>query len=296
MFDFVRYKNLFLGFSCTLIIGFCALFAYNYFAIGKTFTYSIDFEGGTQFLLKFSSPVKSTEVISILEKNGFTGVEAREFSKDEIIVRVKEFEKNTQQFGEKITGLIKAQIKNNDVQVLQSDAIGAGVGNELRTKSTKAVAIALILMLMYIAFRFWSFGFALGAVVALAHDAIIILGFFLLFKLEISVNVIGAILAILGYSINDTIVIFSRIRDNIKLMPGSSIGQIVNVSLNQTLRRTLLTSFSTLLTVSAMLIFGGPALRDMSIALFIGIIFGTYSSIYIASPVMMSFYKQKKAA
>lgn len=292
-FNFVKYRYLFLGFSLSLIFAFFSLYVYKYVTTGHTFNYSIDFEGGTQFLMKFDSPVKTSEVISILEKNGFSGVTAREFGTNDIIVRVKAYEKNTEQLGQRIIGLIKAQIPNNNVQILQSDAIGSGVGQEMRTKSTKAVVIALILMLAYIAFRFWSFGFAFGAVAALAHDAIIILGFFLLFKLEISVNVIGAILAILGYSVNDTIVIFARIRDNIKLMPGAKIGDIVNKSVNQTLTRTLLTSFSTLLTVLAMFFFGGEALRDMSIALLIGIVFGTYSSIYMASPIMMFFYKDK---
>lgn len=296
MFDFVKYRYYFLAFSLSLIVAFVGLFAYKYISTGKTFNYSIDFQGGTQFMLKFDMPVKSSDVISAFEKNGFTGVNIREFANNELVVRVKEYIKDTQQEGLKVVSFLKSKFPDNKAEILQTDAIGAGIGNEMRTKSTTAVIIALILMLLYIAFRFWSFGFAFGAVAALAHDAIIILGFFLLFKMEISVNVIAAILTILGYSVNDTIVIFSKIRENLKSMHGSPITEIVNVSLNQTLRRTLLTSFATLLTVLSLFIFGGETLRDMSYALIIGIIFGTYSSIYIASTIMMMFYKDKRTA
>ncbi len=154
--------------------------------------------------------------------------------------------------------------------------------------------LGLILMLMYIAWRFWSFAYASGAIVALFHDAIVILLFFLLFDKEISMNVIGAIMAVLGYSVNDTIVIFSRIRENLKSMRGVSTDQVVNISLNQTLRRTILTSASTGLVVMALILLGGEALRDLSLALFIGIVFGTYSSIYIASPVMLLLYNKEQ--
>ena len=124
------------------------------------------------------------------------------------------------------------------------------------------------------------------------HDAFVILAFFLFFDKEISIDVIGAIAAVLGYSINDTIIIFTRIRDNLAKGSSASLATIVDESINQTLRRTLLTSFATLLGVVSMLIFGGSALHDISLALFIGIIYGTYSSIFIASPVMMWFYKK----
>ena len=135
----------------------------------------------------------------------------------------------------------------------------------------------------------------MGAVAALFHDAVVMLAMFLFFDREISTNVICAILAVLGYSINDTIVIFSRIRENLKSMRGTPLRDIINASLNHTLKRTLLTSISTGLPVGVMLIFGGEALFDISFALLIGIVFGTYSSIYIASPIMMLLYKTKES-
>jgi preprotein translocase subunit SecF len=186
------------------------------------------------------------------------------------------------------------QLPGYQVTIEQSDAVGSGVGESLRMKSFYAVLIALIAMLIYIAFTFWSWAYAIGAIVALFHDASVILLLFALFDFEISVNVIGAILAVLGYSINDTIVIFSQIRENRGTMGGSSLYDIVNVSLNQTLRRTILTSVSTAIPVSIMYFFGGEALKDFSFALLVGIIFGTYSSIYIASPIMMLLTPQAK--
>ena len=149
-------------------------------------------------------------------------------------------------------------------------------------------------MLLYTGWRFWSPAYGIGVLVSLFHDAFVILAFFMLFNYEISANVVAAILAILGYSINDTIVIFSRIRENIKKLPNVSMDDIVNLSINETLRRTLLTSIATAFVVLSLLIFGGNALRGLSIALLIGIIFGTYSSIAIASPVMLLLYGEKR--
>jgi preprotein translocase SecF subunit len=157
-----------------------------------------------------------------------------------------------------------------------------------------AFLFVLIAMLGYIWLRFWSVAFAVGAVVSLIHDAVVIVAAFLLLDREVSSNLIFAVLTMLGYSINDTIIIFARIREHLRTMPGRPIEEIVTLSINQTLRRTILTSFATSLTVLAMLLLGGEALRDLSIALMIGIVFGTYSSIYIASPVMIMLYRGTK--
>jgi len=294
MINFLKYRYFFLSVSVSIIIAIFGLFIYKIKTQGQAFNYSVDFQGGTQVLLKFEKPVKSSEVLSILEKGGFTGASAREFEKDEVLIRVKEYESNVKVLADKIIGQIKVDIPDNNVSILQSDAIGPGIGAELRWKSISSVLFALLFMLLYIAFRFWSFAYALGSVAALLHDAVMMLGVFMVFRLEISASVIAAILAVLGYSINDTIVIFSRIRSNMKAMRGAPVVDVVNTSLNQTLKRTLLTSFSTLLTVGAMFFIGGEALKDFSLALMIGIFFGTYSSIYIAAPVMMMLYKEKE--
>lgn len=297
MIDFVRYWLVAASVSLLLILGFLGYAVYKKQITGEIFRYSVDFTGGAQILLKFSKPVSSLALQSILDQHGWEGAVLREFGENEILIRIKvdDVVKELGTIAERMQQVIQSAMPDVEVKILQSESVGPGVGETLRGKSIRAVVIALIAMLIYIALRFWSFGFALGAVIALFHDALLVLATFLFLNREISINVIGAILAVLGYSINDTIVIFSQIRDNFKTMSHESLNKIVNVSINQTLRRTLLTSFSTGLTVAAMLILGGEALRDFSLALLVGIIVGTYSSIYIASPIMMLFYRGSKA-
>jgi len=289
MINFLKYRYVCLIMSLAVMASIFGIFVYKVSSKGQAFNYSVEFMGGTQVLLKFQKPVSSSKILSILEKKGFPEASTREFAQDEVMIRVKDSKAKPNN----VIEAIKEGLPENAPSLLQSDTIGPGIGSELQKKSTWAVLMALILMLFYVALRFWSFGFALGSVAALFHDAIMMLGFFMIFNIEISVSVIGAILAVLGYSINDTIVIFSRIRSNMKAMNGSSMVDIVNTSLNQTLKRTLLTSFSTLLTVGAMFLLGGEALRSFSLALIVGVFFGTYSSIYIASPIMMMLHKKK---
>ena len=194
----------------------------------------------------------------------------------------------------RVKTVVQDQMPGNTITIRESEAVGPGVGSALRWKSFMALLVAILAMLAYIAWRFWSVAFAGGAVVALLHDVLImIVAFLLLFNREISVNFMAALLMVLGYSINDTIVIFSRIREKLTTMSDASLYDIVNSSLNQTLRRTLLTSISTALVLLSMLLFGGEALSDFAFALLIGVVFGTYSSIYIASPVMMLLHSKK---
>lgn len=288
MIDFLRYKYVCALFS--LIIFITTIGAYFY---RGGFNYSVDFTGGTQVLLKFTNSVGVEEVKEVLKHQGYKGVDVREFSKNELLIRVQEFISDIKGVAEKIRSTLQQKFVNNDITILQTDSVGAGIGSNLRADSIKAIIIALLLMLVYIGFRF-KFAFALGAVVALFHDAIVILAFFLITNKEISIDVIGAILTILGYSVNDTIVIFNQIRQNLKKMKDVSLDKIVNISINQTLRRTILTSFATTLVVASLIAVGGESLRSLSLALLIGIVFGTYSSIYMASPVMLLFYKKSE--
>jgi len=293
MINFLKYRWMCGLFSISFLIASLGVYIYKWQTRGYTFVYSVDFTGGTQVLLKFEKPVSVCHLKDILEKNGWKNPITREFSApEEVLIRVSEYSNDSKGLAERMRGAIQAEIPDNQAVILQSEAVGPGVGQSLRWNFFLAVLIALIAILIYIAVRFWSFSFAVGAIVALVHDPMAILGIFLMFDREISINVIGVILAVIGYSINDTIVIFSRIRDNLHKMKGSSLNEIVNVSINKTLRRSVLTSFATALTVLSMLFFGGEALRDFSLALLVGIVFGTYSSIYIASPVMMLLYKE----
>lgn len=295
MIDFLKYRGICAIFSALIFSTFIGTYIYKVRTEGQAFTYSVDFTGGTQILFRFNKPVTDNQLKDILEKAGWPGAIMRDFSSTEILVRVKEFSSDVVGLSLKMKEAIQQALPDNEISILSTDSVGSGVGAILRWKSMRAVIIALILMLAYIWLRFWSISYGVGAIVALFHDAMVILLCFMLLDKEISINLIAAMLATLGYSVNDTIVIFTKIRNNIKTMRNKSIQEIINISINETLRRTILTSVSTALVVLSLIVLGGEALRDLSLALLIGIIFGTYSSIYIASPVMLLLYKEKKA-
>lgn len=286
MINFLKYRNL----NLALSISFIAISAVAWYMRG--INYSIDFEGGTQILLEFQKPVKSEELKSILAAKGYAGAITRDFSPTEILVRVKEFIGDEQGAAERLREVLEQGLPGNEVIIKSKDSVGPAAGAAMRTKAIYAVLIGLLLMLLYIMVRF-EFSFAIGAVLSLFHDALTIVGAFILMGKEISPNVIIAVLTILGYSINDTIVIFNRIRENMKKMGKEALSTIVNTSINQTLTRTILTSFATLLSVVSFLVLGGESLHDLALALFIGILVGTYSSIYVASPIMMMLHKHK---
>lgn len=251
------------------------------------FRYSVDFTGGTQVLLKMNKPFGSEKIKDALKAGGWDDPVIREFDKGEIAVRVKEFVNDSEGLSQRIKQQLERNLPAEKIEILEANAVGPGVGTALRWNSMLAVLLGLFLMLIYIALRFWSISYGMGAVIAIFHDALAILALFAITQREISPNVICAILATLGYSINDTIVIFARVRENFAKMRGASPEVIVNTSINQTLRRTLLTSLSTGLVVGALFVFGGETLRNLSLALLVGIVVGTYSSVYIASPIML---------
>lgn len=293
MVNFLRYRWLAAAFSVVIFSTFIGTYVYKYITNkGTTFNYNVEFTGGIQILFGFNKPVTGEQIIRILETKGWPGSITREFSPLEHLVRVKKETDDVKDEATRIKSALQEGLKDTSVTIKQTDSLSGGMGQKLRKNSLLAIAISLILMLLYIALRFWSFAFAGGAVVSLFHDAIVILAVFLVFDKEISINVIGAILAVLGYSINDTIVIFARIRENVVRLPNHSMEDVINISINETLRRTLLTTFATSLVVVALLLFGGEVLKDLSLALLIGIVFGIYSTIYIATPVVLWLYRK----
>jgi len=293
MIDFLRYRYFGWAFFALTITAFVGGYLYKLNTRGYTFVYSVDFTGGTQVVLDFSKPTDGSAVISILEKNGIAGATTRNFSgTNKVLVRATQFENDSAGLATRIKDVLQKDLTDTTVTIEQVDSVGGSVGESLRWKSLQALLAGLLLMLMYIAVRFWSWGFAIGSVVSLFHDALVVLTVFLLLDIEISINVIGAILAVLGYSINDTIIIFSRIRENMVRLSDKSLEELVNISTNETLRRTLLTSFATTLVVISLVLFGGEVLRGLSLVLLIGFVFGTYSSIFVASPVMLLFSKR----
>lgn len=293
MIDFLKYRYVCAFLTCVLCLSFIGGIVYKRSERGSAFIYSVDFTGGTQVLAHLSQPTSAQEVSGILERSGFEGTSLRELGSGDLIIRVKNFENTADGIGQTLKRTIETALPSVEVEIKQVDSVGAGVGASLRINSLYAVSVALLFMLLYIWYRFRSLSFGVGSVVSLFHDVLVILSFVLWFDYEVSLNIITAVLFILGYSINDTIVIFARIRENIARMRGSSVYDVINLSINETLRRTILTSFSTSLVVIALLLFGGEALRALSIPLILGMVFGTYSSIFIASPVMLALYRKE---
>ena len=256
------------------------------------FRYSVDFTGGTDIRMRFEKP-ENTAAIQKAIYDEWKGTVYNILDANEIIIRIQDTPETTDNLDAKIQATVDAVSHDNPGTILQKNSLSSAVGDTLRYSSLKAIILALLLMLLYIAFRF-QFAFAFGAVIALFHDAITVLAVFLLINREISIDVVAALLAVLGYSINDTIVIFAQIKKNLKAMQGRSLADIVDTSINQTMRRTILTSASTALVVGSMFIFGGESIRSLSLAILLGIVFGTFSSIFIASSIMMYFYKEEK--
>jgi preprotein translocase subunit SecF len=271
----------------------------------------IDFTGGTLVEVSYSSSVNTEEVRTNLRRSGLDGVVVQYFgtSRDVLIRLPADPEVDAAESSSLIISSLRepygetlAQSSENDsqrcvfqdgttgdctVQMRRVEFVGPQVGGELTEKGGLAMLYALLGILAYVAWRF-EWRFALGAVIALVHDVVITVGFFSLLGLEFSLPVLAAVLAVIGYSLNDTIVVFDRIRENFRKMRKGTIVEIMNSAINQTLRRTLLTSLTTLLVVVTLILLGGEIIKGFAVALFIGILVGTYSSIFVASPVVLS--------
>lgn len=287
MVHFSQYRMQSACLSLLLILAGVVAYIYN-----GGFRYSVDFTGGTDIRMRFEKP-ENTAAIKKALHDTWQGTVYNILDANEIIIRIQDTPETVTDLDQKIQATVDAVSMDNPGTIIQKNSLSSSVGDTLRHSSIKAIIIALLLMLLYIAFRF-KFAFAVGAVIALFHDAITVLAVFLLINREISIDVVGALLAVLGYSINDTIVIFAQIKNNLKAMKGKPLAEIVDISLNQTLRRTILTSASTALVVGSMFIFGGDSIRSLSLAILLGVVFGTYSSIFIASSIMMCLYKEEQ--
>ncbi len=248
--------------------------------------YGVDFAGGTSLELKFEQPVELEKVRTVLSSKFQTDRVQSFGAPDEVLVHVIE---QNDKVAPDIVALLEQHFTGNKIEVRSVSQVGPKIGQELKTAAVWATIWGLIFIVVYLAIRFqWKWG--LAAVVALAHDVIITLGLFVALQLEFSLAAVAAILTIIGYSVNDTIVIFDRIRENIRMMKrGSSFEDVVDISINQTLSRTIMTSALTLLSVIALLILGGEVLRVFAWALFTGIIVGTYSSVFVASPILIEW-------
>jgi preprotein translocase subunit SecF len=248
----------------------------------------IDFEGGVLLQVQFEEPIEAESIRATLAEMGLGDAEIQHLGGNrEAIIRVQENAEMDDLAGMIVEALNRAN-PDNAADVRRQELVGPKVGQELRAKATNAIIIALVLILGYISVRF-EFKFAVGAVAALIHDVVITLGMFSLTGREISLPVIAAFLTIVGYSLNDTIVIYDRIRENRRRLYGKSFVDIVNTSLNNSLSRTLVTSLTTLVVVICLFFLGGEVIKDFAFALMVGVIVGTYSSLYVASPLVVEW-------
>ena len=246
----------------------------------------LDFTGGVSADVKYENPVEQTEVIQSLEKAGFDDAVVQYLGgTTELLVRLPPQSDNVEGLNESLGTAL--ELPNNSAQISNVNIIGSQVGSEVYLSSMIAILTALGMMMLYVAVRF-QFKLAVGALLALVHDAVVTLGIFALFQFPFDLTVLAAILALIGYSLNDTIVVFDRIRENFRRVRGAEPRQIVDLSLTETLRRTIMTISTVLVVVLAMLFLGGDGLFWFSVAFFIGLIAGTYSSTYISSSIPLA--------
>ena len=264
-----------LAFVVTLLLTLAAL---GSLAV-KGLNWGLDFTGGTLIELNYEQDADLNKIREQLEEGGFSNAIVQSFgAARDVLVRMPGDDPN---LGNQVAELLR-QDAASQVTVSRTEFVGPAVGEELRDQGGLGMLLALGGILVYLGFRFqWKFG--VGAIVSLSHDVIVTLGVFSFFQLTFDLTVLAAILAIIGYSLNDTIVVFDRIRENFRFLRNTSLIDNINISTTQTLLRTLATSISTLLAVGSLLVFGGDNLWGFALALFIGIIAGTYSSIYISS-------------
>ncbi len=253
----------------------------------------IDFAGGTSVQIKFKQSVNLSEVRNILSKDGVKDFDLQDLpTVNKILIRMKEKEELLGESSEKIIAALKDGFLDNQITVDSVTAIGPKVGKKLRIDAMWAIIAATIGILIYVGWRF-QLRFSVGATVATFHDVLAVLGLFNILGKEINLIVISALLAIAGYSLTDTVVVFDRIRENLRFTLKEPVESVINKSINEVLSRTLITSITTLLAAGALYILGGEVIHDFALAMILGIIIGTYSSIFVASPVVL-FWGGKK--
>jgi preprotein translocase subunit SecF len=247
----------------------------------------IDFTGGTAVQIKFEKPIVLYEVRKVLEKGGLKSFDLQDIPAErKILVRIKKGEETLGVLSEKIISLLSSRFSDQKLIVDSTTEIGPKVGERLRRDAMWAIFAATAGLLIYIAWRF-QFKFGIGATVATLHDVFAVLGLFYIMDREINLIVISALLAIAGYSLTDTVVVFDRIRENLKIRLKEPVEAVVNRSINEVLSRTIITAFTTLIAASALFFFGGEVIHDFALAIITGILVGTYSSIFVASPVVL---------
>ena len=282
--DFMGLRNKMFVLSAFLVL--LGLFGFVMVSMGKA-NLSVDFTGGTELQIRFGEPVPISSLRSALIRGGIEDVQIQEVAgKNDFFLKTKLMNTGPQRVQDKISSIIAAKLPGKGFQVLGSNMVGSSVGKTLKQHAIIAIALSLLGIVIYIAWRF-NFVFGVAATIATFHDVLALLGIFYLLHLEMNILFITALLTIAGYSLTDTVVVFDRIRENMaKMKSRTDLGKVINNSINEVLSRTLITSLTVLLVIAALVVLGGHVLFDFSFALFIGVMVGTYSSIFVASPLI----------
>ena len=277
--NFMRFRKIAITISLILFVG----------SIGSIFTkglsLGLDFSGGTLVEIQYEDSVDLQEIRGVLSKNGYEDFQVVNFGSSlDVLIKIADQPGNSS-LGDQIFTLLSSN--NFEGELKRIEFVGPQIGSELRDQGGLGMLVALGMILLYVAFRF-QYKFALGAVAALGHDVVIILGLFSIFAWDFDLSVLAALLAVIGYSLNDSIVVSDRIRENFRSERALGSEDLINLSLNQTLSRTVITSLTTLLVLLALFFFGGEAVRGFSLGLIIGVLIGTYSSLYIVTTILIS--------
>ena len=279
-FDFIGKRKLWFLMSLIIIIPGLISLMFQGLNLG------IDFAGGTKVMVKFSQEVSSEDIREVLSEHNLGRSTIQASENNQFIIRTPIL---TEQENTQVVNALREKL--GDMQILSNESVGSVVSAELQEKAIIALLIATVLMVVYITIRF-ELSFALSAITALFHDILITLSIFSIFQIEINISFVAAILTIIGYSINDTIVIFDRIRENLEFKQKETLSDLVNKSIHQSLVRSIFTSLTSVAVLLALLIFGGDTTRVFALAMIIGFVSGTYSSIYIASPLWLELKKR----
>ncbi len=250
--------------------------------------YGVDFAGGILIQIRFSETADISEIRDALEAMGSKEANVQNFGGgNEFLIRIEKTSEDLEKMSKNIQTALQERFKGKALEIRRVEVVGPKVGKDLKQKALWAVGLSFAAILIYVAWRFRTVAYGLGGIVALFHDILITYGAISIFQLEYSLPLLAVILTIIGFSINDTIVIFDRVRENIKKMRKENLETIFNVSINETLGRTILTSGTVMMVVLILFFFGGPVIHDFTTAFIIGLISGTYSTVYIASPVVL---------
>jgi preprotein translocase subunit SecF len=289
--DFIGFrKKAFILSACLVVLG---VIAFIMVSLGKA-NLSVDFTGGTALRIQFTNKIAIGDLRKALVAGGIEDVQVQELSGvGEFFIKTKVSDTASQKVGGKVASILSSQFPGTKFQVLESNMVGPGIGKELKNYAILAVCLALLGIIGYIWWRF-TFISGIAATIATFHDVVAILGVFYLMNKELNLLIITALLTVAGYSLQDTVVVFDRIRENAaKMKSKDDFGVVINRSINEVLSRTIVTGISTLLALGAIMVLGGDVLFDFAFALFIGLIVGTYSSIFVASPLVY-MWRQKK--